>query len=307
LRRKSQVFFLLTLILDDPGGNPVSRTDLLSSPFQILENPDCRVLRASSFWFGEIVSRPLPILMTELPEDSIAEPLVTAEGILRYSFHDPALLQTCLTHASAARTRLESNERLEFLGDAILGAVVCEMLFELFPESSEGELTRIKSVVVSRTTCARIVHQMDLEQFLILGKGISTNSHIPTSILATAFEAIIGAIYLDGGYPAARDYIRWIIADDVYRAAESAVGVNYKSLFQQKTQRLFGETPVYQVLDECGPDHSKCFQVSAVVGTHVYSPAWGASKKIAEQRAAHNALCELDGNPVPNDLPPTEE
>lgn len=245
--------------------------------------------------------------MTELPEDPVAEPLVTSEEILRYSFKDATLLQTCLTHASAARTRLESNERLEFLGDAILGAVVCEMLFELFPESSEGELTRIKSVVVSRTTCARLVHEMELEKFLILGKGISANSHIPTSILATAFEAIIGAIYLDGGYPAARDYVRWIIADEVYRAAESAVGVNYKSLFQQKTQRLFGETPIYQVLDECGPDHSKCFLVTAIVGTRTYSPAWGASKKIAEQRAAHNALCELDGNPAPNEPAHLEE
>jgi len=237
--------------------------------------------------------------MAELSGDSIAEPLVAAQKILRYQFQDSTLLQTCLTHASAARTRLESNERLEFLGDAILGAVVCEMLFELFPESSEGELTRIKSVVVSRTTCARIVHELDLENLLILGKGISNHAHIPTSILATAFEAIIGAIYLDGGYAAARDYVRWVIADDVYGAAESAVGVNYKSLFQQKSQRMFGETPVYEVLDERGPDHSKSFLVAARVGERTYSPAWGASKKIAEQRAAHNALCELDGDPVP--------
>ncbi|WP_437230048.1 ribonuclease III [Planctomicrobium sp. SH661] len=228
------------------------------------------------------------------------EPLAAAEAILRYHFRDQSLLLTCLTHASAARTRLESNERLEFLGDAILGAVVCEMLFELFPESSEGELTRIKSVVVSRTTCARITCDLQLQEYLILGKGISTNVHIPTSILATAFEAIIGGIYLDGGYAAAREYVRWVIADDVYGAAESAIGVNYKSLFQQRTQRLFGETPIYQVLDERGPDHSKCFLVTAVVGTKVYSPAWGSSKKIAEQRAAHNALCELDGDPLPS-------
>jgi len=234
------------------------------------------------------------------PSESIAEPLGNVEEILRYQFRDQSLLQTCLTHASAARTRLESNERLEFLGDAILGAVVCEMLFELFPESSEGELTRIKSVVVSRTTCARIIHEMRLESFLIVGKGISTHAQIPSSILATVFESIIGAIYLDGGYPAAREYVRWVIAEDVYGAAESAIGVNYKSLFQQKAQRQFGQTPMYQVLDERGPDHSKCFLVTAVVGSQVYSPAWGASKKIAEQRAAHNALCELDGDPVPN-------
>lgn len=238
--------------------------------------------------------------MSETPEELVTDQLAAAEAVIRYHFQDQSMLLTCLTHASASRTRLESNERLEFLGDAILGAVVCEMLFELFPESSEGELTRIKSVVVSRSTCARIIRDMGLQDLLILGKGVSTHAQIPTSILATVFEAIIGGIYLDGGYPAARDYVRWIIADDVYQAAESAVGVNYKSLFQQRTQRLFGETPMYQVLDERGPDHSKCFQVTAVVGTRVYSPAWGASKKLAEQRAAHNALCELDGVPLPN-------
>jgi len=217
------------------------------------------------------------------------------EQILQYHFQSSDLLLRCLTHASAARTRLDSNERLEFLGDAILGAVVCEMLFEMFPSSSEGELTRIKSVVVSRTTCARLIRDLKLHEFLILGKGISAHLNVPSSIFATAFEAIIGGIYLDGGYAAAREYIRRIMTDDVNNAAESAIGVNYKSLFQQRTQRIFGETPVYRVLDERGPDHSKCFHISAIVGERVFNPAWGASKKMAEQRAAHYALCELDG------------
>lgn len=236
-------------------------------------------------------------------QDSLPAPdrLQHCQKILNYEFRDPQLLIRCLTHASAARTRLESNERLEFLGDAILGAVVCEMLYELFPDSSEGELTRIKSVVVSRTTCARIVHEMNLQPFFILGKGISTHVHVPNSILATAFEALIGGIYLDGGYAVARSYVRRIIAADVEGAAESAIGVNYKSLFQQRTQRLFGETPIYRVLDEKGPDHSKCFQVSAVVGTRSFPSAWGTSKKVAEQRAAHNALCDLNGEPVPHE------
>lgn len=228
--------------------------------------------------------------------------LQRCQAVLEYEFGDPSLLVRCLTHASAARTRLESNERLEFLGDAILGAVVCEMLYEMFPESSEGELTRIKSVVVSRATCAQLVRDLELESFLILGKGIVTHGHVPPSILATAFEALIGGIYLDGGYLEARTFIRRVIEQEVGAAADSAVGVNYKSLFQQRTQRLFGETPMYQVQDEKGPDHSKCFQITAVVGTRVFSPAWGTSKKVAEQRAAHNALAELDGAPVPHGL-----
>lgn len=237
--------------------------------------------------------------------DEFLEPspdrLQVCEQILQYRFQSPGLLTRCLTHASAARTRLASNERLEFLGDAILGAVVCEMLFEMFPSSSEGELTRIKSVVVSRTTCARIVRDLELHEHLILGKGISAHVNVPGSILATAFEALIGGIYLDGGYPAARDFIRRVIADDINDVAESAIGVNYKSLFQQRTQRIFGETPVYRVLDERGPDHSKCFHIAAIVGAREFSPAWGPSKKLAEQRAAHHALCELDGEPLPPD------
>ena len=239
-----------------------------------------------------------------MPPDS-SDPLAPAalaecEQILGYAFADRGLLGRCLTHASAARTRLESNERLEFLGDAILGAVVCEMLYELFPESSEGELTRIKSVVVSRNTCARLIQEMRLSPYLILGKGIATHLQMPTSILATAFEALIGGIYLDGGYAASREFVRRVIADDVTSAADSAIGVNYKSLFQQKTQRIFGETPVYDVMDEQGPDHSKAFKVLARVGERSFPPAWGSSKKMAEQRAAHNALSELDGEPLPH-------
>jgi ribonuclease-3 len=243
-----------------------------------------------------------PAAKTTTPAQGCShDQLLNCQQILHYEFRDPALLMTCLTHASAARTRLESNERLEFLGDAILGAVVCEMLFEMFPESSEGELTRIKSVVVSRNTCARILREMDLPSHLILGKGIATHANVPNSILATAFEALIGGIYLDGGYAAARDYVRRLILDDVAGAADSAIGVNYKSLFQQRTQRIFGETPLYCVLDQKGPDHAKSFLVNAVIGERRFTPAWGASKKIAEQRAAHNALCELDGEPAPHD------
>lgn len=241
-----------------------------------------------------------------LPEDLHAqssqlpnEILLQCEEIIGYHFQTPGLLIRCLTHASAARTRLESNERLEFLGDAILGAIACELLFELFPNSSEGELTRIKSVVVSRSTCARLVREMKLQPFLILGKGITGHTTIPSSILATVFEGIIGGIYLDGGYAVTRDIVRKMIYNDVMNVARSTVGVNYKSLFQQRTQRDFNETPIYTVLEEAGPDHSKYFCISAVVGDRVFPPAWGASKKISEQHAAQIAMCILDEEPVP--------
>jgi ribonuclease-3 len=226
------------------------------------------------------------------------EVLARCEGVLQYSFRDRSLLVRGLTHASAARVRLESNERLEFLGDSVLGAVVCEELFHRFPNSPEGELTRIKSVVVSRTTCARIARAMNLSEFLVLGKGITVHRRIPQSVLAAAFEAIVGAMYLDSGYEGAREFLLRVVADDIEGAAECLTGINHKSLLQQRVQRELGATPTYRVLDETGPDHLKCFQVCAVVGTRVFPPAWGASKKEAEQFAAQNAIAELDETPA---------
>lgn len=226
--------------------------------------------------------------------------LEACEAAIEYRFTDRALLRRCLTHASASRTRLESNERLEFLGDAVLGVVVCEALFEMYPESPEGELTRIKSDVVSRSTCARMSRRIGLETFLVLGKGIVAHGRIPGSVSAAVFESIIGGIYMDGGFDVARAFILRCIPEEVAIAAGSPNGVNFKSLLQQQGQREFGETPVYTVLDEKGPDHLKCFKISAVVGSRLFPPAWGPSKKEAEQRAAENALAQIDGLAIPH-------
>ncbi len=233
------------------------------------------------------MSRRPPV--TELTDEVLDE----CEDVLDYEFRSRELLQQALTHASIARTRPDSNERLEFLGDAILGSVVCEELFQRYPQSPEGELTRIKSVLVSRATCAKVTHELGLDDFLLLGKGLTSGVRIPGSIAAAVFEALIGAMYLDGGRDVARDFILRCLDDLVPRVAESSAGVNYKSLLQQLAQRSHGETPVYQVLDEKGPDHSKCFQVSAAIGQHTYASAWGPSKKEAEQLAAKNALAQL--------------
>jgi ribonuclease-3 len=222
------------------------------------------------------------------------------ESAIGYRFRDRALLRQALTHSSAARTRLESNERLEFLGDALLGAIVCERLFELFPDREEGELTRIKSVVVSRAGCARVTRKLDLQRFLLTGKGIVSQQRVPGSILAAVFEAVVAAIYLDGGFAAVREFVLREAREEITDAAISAIGVNYKSVLQQHAQRVTGETPGYIVLDEQGPDHSKCFKVSAVIGARSFPAAWGPSKKEAEQRAAQNAMAELDGQPAPH-------
>ncbi|MBL9089715.1 MAG: ribonuclease III [Planctomycetaceae bacterium] len=225
--------------------------------------------------------------------------LKTCQERIGYLFNDWALLRSALTHASGAQHRLASNERLEFLGDAILGAVVCEMLYHRFPEYLEGELTKIKSVVVSRQTCAKVSEALGLDEFLLLGKGMSVVDGLPPSLLADVFESLIAAVYLDGGLEAARVLIEKHVAPEIDLAVGGESAGNYKSLLQHLAQREFGTTPTYQLLDEKGPDHSKCFQIAAVIGRNRYAPAWGRNKKESEQRAAHNALCEMRGEDVP--------
>lgn len=229
---------------------------------------------------------------TENSTGSLIDQIEAATG---YRFQNETLLEHSLTHSSIARTRSDSNERLEFLGDAILGAVVCEHLFHTFPEYPEGELTRIKSAVVSRHTCAKLSTQLRLAKFLRLGKGITIHEHIPSSILACAFESLTAAIYLDGGWDAAKQFLLSVFRDEVDAVAETAHGQNFKSQLQQLAQKEFGQTPVYRTLDEKGPDHSKCFQIAAVIGHRHYAAAWGPSKKIAEQNAARIAVEAITG------------
>jgi ribonuclease-3 len=232
--------------------------------------------------------------------DHTDEMLQQCEAALGYQFANRDLLRNCLTHASGANHRLASNERLEFLGDAIMGAVICEMLYKLFPEETEGELTRIKSIVVSRSTCAKVSEAMGLPKSLLLGKGLSINETVPMSVAAAAFESLVAGLYLDGGLAAAQRVIERVMGPEIELAGGVEHGRNYKSLLQQYAQKMFGETPIYRLLDEKGPDHSKCFKVAALIGQQSYHPAWGANKKAAEQRAAQNALYELEGKPVPH-------
>lgn len=233
------------------------------------------------------------------PERELAWKLETCEARLGYVFQDKRLLQAALTHASGADHRLASNERLEFLGDAILGAVVCEMLYQGYPEYLEGDLTKIKSVVVSRKSCARISQRLGLQQLLFLGKGMATYREVPPSLLSDVFESLLAALYLDGGAPVARAFIETHVGPEIESAVAGATGGNYKSLLQQLAQRKFGNTPVYHLIGERGPDHAKSFQMSASVGGQRYQAAWGRNKKEAEQRAARNALAQIHEEPPP--------
>ncbi|GAC1474401.1 MAG: ribonuclease III [Isosphaeraceae bacterium] len=237
--------------------------------------------------------------MLDLPARNDLATLKQCQEVLGYRFENMTYLGAALTHASGANHRLASNERLEFLGDSILGAVVCEWLYHRFPDYLEGDMTRVKSVVVSRRTCAKISRSLKLDRFLVLGKGMGTHEETPSSVLADVFESLIGAIYLDGGMEAARAFIIRHIEAEVDETVEGLGGINYKSNLQQVAQKQFGETPTYRLLDEKGPDHSKCFKISALIGRQQYAAAWGRNKKDAEQNAAMNALSQLAGDAIP--------
>jgi ribonuclease-3 len=235
-----------------------------------------------------------------LPTNREAEILEECQTTIGYHFRQPELLRSALTHASVANTRLASNERMEFLGDAVLGLITCEQLYLRFPDYQEGDLTKIKSVVVSRRTCARFSRELDLGSFLFLGKGMNhAHSVVPSNLLADVYESLVAAIYLDGGLEAARTFILRHLGPEIEQVAEGQHGGNFKSVLQQVAQREFNETPQYVQLDENGPDHSKCFKIAARIGHHTYAGAWGRNKKEAEQRAAMNALAQINGEPIP--------
>lgn len=221
------------------------------------------------------------------------EDLQKIEQIIGYKFSNRKLLTKALTHSSAADNRLLSNERLEFLGDSILGVAICQILFERFPSYLEGDLTKMKSMLVSRTTCAQVAKDLGLLQFLKVGKGLASDRALSGSLAAGLLEAIIAAIYIDSGFGAVRSVILRTFGPSIEQAdAEQAQG-NFKSLLQQYSQQQLNTTPVYELLDEKGPDHDKCFECQVVVADRHFSSAWGRSKKEAEQKAAFNALVEL--------------
>lgn len=219
--------------------------------------------------------------------------MLHTEELLGYKFSDYNILKKSLTHASQANTRLESNERLEFLGDAVLGLVICQELFEKFPDYLEGDLTKIKSMLVSRKTCAKIASDLGLDACLNVGKGITSSRSMTGSIAACALESVIGAVYVDGGFDAARNVILRLFEPLIKQADAEQHQENFKSVLQQYSQQKMSAIPVYELLDEKGPDHDKCFESAVVINGHRYRSAWGNNKKEAEQLAAYNALLEL--------------
>lgn len=221
------------------------------------------------------------------------EQLEELQARIGHRFADVSLLSRAMTHASVTDQRKDSNERLEFLGDAVLGLICCELIYSMYPEFLEGEMTKIKSTVVSRQTCAAIARDLGLDGYLLLGKGMQGFRALPQSLAAATLESVVAAIYFDAGLEAARGFLVPLLEPLVLRAADSGHQENFKSVLQQYAQQQFGKSPSYHVLDEKGPDHAKCFEVGVEIGGRKFPSCWGASKKQAEQQAALNALGEL--------------
>jgi ribonuclease-3 len=216
------------------------------------------------------------------------------ETLLGYHFHRLQLLKEAMTHSSQADDRLASNERMEFLGDSILSLVICQALFERFPEYQEGDLTKLKSMIVSRKSCSEIASRLDLIKYIRVGKGTDNSRAMTGSIAAGLLEAVIAAVYLDGGLEAAKVFILSVFEETITQANACEHQDNFKSMLQQYCQRQMNGTPIYELLDEKGPDHNKCFEVAVVIRHHRYPSAWAVTKKDAEQKAARNALVKLE-------------
>ena len=226
-----------------------------------------------------------------LPEPDLTE----FRRRLGYEFHDHGLLRRALAHRSwcAEVGGLPSNERLEFLGDAVLGWVVADLAYRRFGELSEGRLTDLRKSVVNASALAEVAQEIDLGGCLLLGKGEdAAGGRTKPSILSDALEAVLGAVYLDGGVVAAFDLIERLLADRMAVAAQRLDRLDHKTVLQELTARRFDTAPVY-VISDSGPDHDKRFFATVIVAGNHVGKGEGRSKKAAEQAAAEQAWLTL--------------
>ena len=218
------------------------------------------------------------------------------ENAIGYQFKTVALLQNALSHSSYANEQfhnsLKSNERLEFLGDSVLGMVVAEHLYRAFPQRPEGELTRMRADMVCETSLAAIADTLHLGDYLLLGRGEEQGGgRSRPSILADAVESVIAAIYLDGGFAAAENFIKKFVLCHV--PVTKLQNADYKTALQELVQQEKGQAVVYTLTGQSGPDHNKQFVVQVSLNGRVIGEGTGTSKKRAEQSAAHAALEKL--------------
>jgi len=214
-------------------------------------------------------------------------------------FSDSELLQTALKHRSYLNVtnepRTKSNERLEFLGDTVLDLVVTQFLYEKFPKKTEGELSKVKSILVRKSVLADIATKMSLGNLVLINWGEEkTGGRSRHSILADTFEAVIGAVYLDKGLDVASGFIKTYLLDNFKKIIRTELYTNYKSILLEYTQSSGNGMPVYKVIDETGPDHAKNFLVEVYINNEKMGEGQGGTKKIAEQEAAKQAIRKLN-------------
>lgn len=211
-----------------------------------------------------------------------------------YRFSDPEVLRQALTHASACSDPRHSNETLEFLGDAVIDVVVAEKLFRDQPALNEGEMTAIKSVVVARVTLAKVGERLGLQGTLHVGGGLEQRGgNYPESLLANAYEAVVGAVFIDGGHREAHRFVLRTLGKEIEKARRRQHEPDYKSLLQRQVQGLGKEAPVYEIIHRTGPEHKPAFRAAVCIEDQQAGTGWGQSKKQAEQKAAEAALDHL--------------
>jgi len=226
---------------------------------------------------------------TGSPDDLLSR----CEATLGHDFQDRELLVRALTHGSSGTDASDSNERLEFLGDAVLGMIVSLHLYAHHPDFQEGRMTKVKSQIVSRRSLALKARELGLAPYLIVGRMFPDHRSITNSILSNALEAVIAAVYLDSGLDAAYEFVARHFGDAMATAADEPGQRDFKSWLGQWVQQNRMANPGYEVLSTAGPDHTKTFEMCVALGERRFPPAYGRSKKEAEQRAAAAALRDL--------------
>ncbi|MDR3240451.1 MAG: ribonuclease III [Clostridiales bacterium] len=219
-------------------------------------------------------------------------------GILEYTFQQPSLLEKALTHSSYAHEKgldsEEHNERLEFLGDAVLELAISETLYRKFPHFSEGQLTKFRASLVCESSLAKVARKIDVESFLKLGKGEEgAGGRHRDALLADAFEAVLGAVYLDGGLSPARRLIELFLIPEIQPLQDRFEFTDYKTFLQESLQKSSREPLQYVITNETGPDHDKTFTANVTHQGKLLGSGSGKSKKEAEQSAALNAIQKL--------------
>ncbi|MFA5317077.1 MAG: ribonuclease III [Dehalococcoidales bacterium] len=225
--------------------------------------------------------------------------LAELEKCLGVSFRDNSLLERALIHSSYINENPgmgQSNERLEFLGDAVLGLVVAERLFREYPDASEGEMTRARAAMVCEETLAGLADSLRLGEYLSMGKGeAGSGGHRKSKNLARVLESVIGALFLDGGLKATRQFILRLLKSE-FSSLKIMATIDYKTRLQEVVQASKQPAPVYELVSETGLPHERTFTVAVIVGERVLGTGSGKSKKVAETEAAQAALLRLEQN-----------